>query len=129
MKRKHATVVLRDEDELLAWIREAQTWVLRHPVAAQAIYRALVAEGRRFAGTPDGRRWKAKLEASETMRRASAMWGESALNALVDSGDSIIPPSFLDAALGVAMTNGLDSLLAHFLPNRGNHATTRDPRA
>src|SRR5580704_13030669 len=40
------------DGELGAILRRAQLLLLKHPVAAQAAYAALIAEGRRFAATP-----------------------------------------------------------------------------
>src|SRR5580693_1180923 len=40
-------------------LRRAQLLLLKHPVAAQAAFAALIAEGRRFAATPEGAEWAA----------------------------------------------------------------------
>src|SRR5580692_407187 len=57
------------DTELSAILRRAQLVLLKHPVAAQAAYAALIAEGRRFAATPEGAEWAAALAGSEELRR------------------------------------------------------------
>jgi hypothetical protein len=71
--------------------------VLRHPIAAQAAFKALVAEGRRFGETADGRRWRAALADSELVRRGRAFWEASLLNLMEDHADAVVPSGIVDA--------------------------------
>ena len=74
--------------------------MLQHPVATQAIVSALVAEGRRFAETPEGRRWSARLARSELVRRGQILWEGSGLALFDDDAGAVLPSALLDCALG-----------------------------
>jgi len=84
---------------------------LRHPVAAQAVFTALVAEGRRFARTPEGQRWRAALASSEFVRRGRALWESSVLNLLEDDGDTVLPSAFGDAVVRAASRGEIHTLV------------------
>jgi hypothetical protein len=86
--------------------------VLKHPIAAQAIFSAFVAEGRRFARTPEGRRWRAALADSEFVRRGRALWEGSLLNWLEDNPETLIPTAVLDAIVQVISQGDASSALA-----------------
>jgi hypothetical protein len=103
------------EDALLTMLREGQLLLLRHPAAAQAALRALVAEGRAFAATPAGRRWKARLADSELVRRGRMLWQGSVLTMLEERSDTLLPSALLDAVLGAAASDDLGGLLARLL--------------
>jgi|ERR1700687_208418 len=85
------------EDPLAQIVREASKWLLKHPVAAQALFSALVAEGRRFAQTSEGQRWREALADSELVRRGRALWESSVLNFLEDAPDVTLPSAISDA--------------------------------
>jgi hypothetical protein len=96
------TLVLRRAPDALGTIlRELALLVRRHPVAMQAACRALVAEGRRFVETPEGRAWHARLAGSELVRRGRILWEASALDLLDDRGNARLPTAFVDALIGV----------------------------
>jgi hypothetical protein len=90
------------DDPLLRVLEQASLILLQHPVAAQAAFAALVAEGRRFAQTAEGRRWKAALARSELVRRGGALWEFSVLNTLEDGGASTLPSTIFDAIVQAA---------------------------
>lgn len=99
------------EDPLAHLLRAASAAVLKHPIAAQAIFAGLVAEGRRFAETEEGRRWKAALADSEFVRRARALWEGSVFNLLEDSADAVLPSAIFDALVQAASRPDLPALL------------------
>ena len=107
--------VASGDDELVRILREGQFLILRHPVAAQAALRALVAEGRRFAETAAGRRWKDRLARSELIRRGRMIWQGSVLNMLEENSDTPLPSAFLDALLAAAASEDLPALLSQLL--------------
>jgi hypothetical protein len=105
-------LVLRSADDpLVDVLRRASRLVLQHPIAAQAAFAALVAEGRRFAGTPDGSRWKAALAGSELVRGARVVWESSVLNVLEDDPDTLLPSVIVDAIVEAASRADLPGLL------------------
>ena len=100
------------DDDLAEMLHEAQLLLLRYPAAAQAAFKALVAEGRRFAETPQGRRWRSRLAGSELVRRGRILWEGSALDMLEESGNTVLPSSLLDAVLSALTGGNLDAILA-----------------
>jgi hypothetical protein len=104
--------VASSDEELVQILREGQFLILRHPVAAQAALQALVAEGRRFAETADGRRWKDRLARSELIRRGRMIWQGSVLNMLEEDSPAPLPSAFLDAVLAASASENLPALLS-----------------
>lgn len=94
-------VLRRAPDDLGTLLGEFSAMVRRHPVAMQAVCHALVAEGRRFVKTPEGRAWEARLAGSELIRRGRMLWEASELDLLDDRGDARLPTAFVDALVGV----------------------------
>jgi len=85
-----------DEGEVVAALRAIQETVLRHPVAAQAAFAALVAEGRRFAETPEGARWKERLARSVLLHEARLVWRMATLSSLEEDPPDVLPSAYLD---------------------------------
>jgi hypothetical protein len=106
------TVVLRaPDDELGDVLREAQLALLRFPRLAQALLRAFLEEGRRFAATPDGARWRERLSRSELVRRGQAVWDRSPLGMLDQQEGGTVPSMLVDALVG-AIVSGDPSAVA-----------------
>ena len=61
-------------EETARLLRSLQAALLMHPFAARAAIRVLVAEGRAFAETEEGRRWRERLDRSSAMRTARTLW-------------------------------------------------------
>ncbi|WP_437994900.1 hypothetical protein WMF26_26125 [Sorangium sp. So ce185] len=106
-------VVLHDpEDELAVVLRTAQQLLLRYPAAAQALFRAFAAEGRAFAQTPEGQRWREELSGSELIRRGRVVWEVGTLNLLEEDADTMLPSKLLDAIVHTAGVDALEPLLS-----------------
>lgn len=105
-------VVLREpDDELLRVLRSVQLLMLKHPVAAQGAFTALLEEGRRFAETPDGRRWKRRLERSDLLHRARLAWEVTTLWMLEQEPPHVLPSAYLDAVFMSASRKDLEPML------------------
>jgi len=105
-------LVLRPvDDPLVELLRHAFLLLLKHPVAAQAAFAALVAEGRRFGETAEGRRWKAALADSELVRRGHALWEGSLLKVLEEEAESPLPTAILEAVVQAASRRDITALL------------------
>ncbi|AUX28302.1 uncharacterized protein SOCE836_003720 [Sorangium cellulosum] len=85
--------------------------MLKHPVAAQAAFAALIAEGRRFAATPEGAEWAAALAGSDLVRRGRQVWDAVGMNMLEDDPDAILPSAYLEALLRAARSPDLEAAL------------------
>jgi hypothetical protein len=97
-----------DPAELL---RRLQLTILRHPVAAQAAFAALIAEGRRFARTTAGAAWQRSLTRSPLLRRARAPWDAATLWMLEDGTPNVLPSGFVDALCTVAQGVDLEAVV------------------
>ncbi len=88
--------VIDAPDPVGSALMELQLAILRHPVAAQAIFSSLVAEGRRYTESADGRALAAKVAKSDLAQRGRVVWDVLTMSALTD-GDDVIPSVVLDA--------------------------------
>ncbi len=100
------------DDRLEALLRRAQLALLQHPVAAQAIVRALVLEGRRFAQTEEGAALRGQLAGSELVQRGRAVWEGMTLNMFTPDDRTAVPSVLVDAVLGAATRDDLERVLA-----------------
>jgi len=99
------------DDELLASLRQVQHLLIRHPLAAQAAFRALVREGRRYGATPEGAARRAELAGSELVEKGRVVWEVVTLKTLEEDGDSVLPTQLLDALARAAHRDHLEPLL------------------
>jgi len=110
------TLTVGDDDEhVIALLRELQRAVLLHPEAARALFRALAREGRMFAQTADGARWKERIARSELVARASLVLQTATLFALEEEGGGTTPSALVDAVASTAAGPGRDALVERFL--------------
>ncbi len=106
------------EDDLLALLSRAQRLILKYPFAAQAIFSAFVAEGRRFAETPEGSALRDELARSELVERCRVVFQFVTHNVLEERPSPGLPSAILDAFVEAARTADLESLLRRFLGRR-----------
>lgn len=108
------------EDELSRLLYELRWLVLQHPVAAQAAYRALVAEGRAYAETEEGRRWRERFAGSELVRRGKSVWELGTLGMLDAESDRVLPSQLVEAFARAASRRDLEDALARRLEPDGD---------
>ncbi|HEX8821061.1 MAG TPA: hypothetical protein VF794_14125 [Archangium sp.] len=92
-------------------LRRLQGLLLQHPLAAQAAFSALVAEGRRFATTSEGAAWKSALAGSELVRNGRQLWDALALNLLEEDASTVVPSTYLEALFQAASSPELEALV------------------
>lgn len=102
---------LSDDDEVATLLRAAQGAMLRHPAAAQAMLRALAAEGRAFARTPEGAALRERVARSDLVRRGRVVWEVATLNALEEHGETLLPSKVLDAMAKATRARDLEPML------------------
>lgn len=95
--------------QVVAWARRV---LFKHPAAAQATYRALIAEGRLYAKTEEGAAWRARLDASETLRRMRPLWEVATVNLLEAEGSGAIPGQFIELLAQALSRADLEALTA-----------------
>jgi hypothetical protein len=94
----------------VAVVRAIQRALLTHPVACQAAFTALVAEGRRFGETAEGGEWRSRLMRSALLQRLRLVFDVSTLG-LIEEGNGRLPSSYLDALFMIAAGGDADGLL------------------
>jgi hypothetical protein len=99
------------ETQVLRALRALQRVLLAHPVAAQAAFSALAAEGRCFAETPEGSAWRARLEDSALLHHARLVWQIGSLSLLEEDPPEILPSAYLEGLLLAAASGDPDALL------------------
>jgi hypothetical protein len=113
-------LVFASEDEELARVlRAAQRAILAHPIAAQGLFSALVAEGRRFAETEEGARWRERLAASEWFDRARIVWETLSLTSLDENAHDVLPSNYIDALVKAATIERLEPFLSQLFQVTG----------
>lgn len=113
MAEHEPSLVFREpEDELHRQLRQLQYLILRYPVASQALFAALVAEGRQYAATDEGARWAAALTRSPAIERARVVWDVSTLRMLEDDPNTIVPSALLDGFIRAVGVEELEPFLS-----------------
>ncbi len=108
-------VVFREpDDEHVRVLRWVQRMVLRHPVAAQAGFRWLVAEGRAHAQTPEGAAMYARLADARLVDRLRLVWESASLGMLHDGTDEDVPEAVMEVLIAVAARGDLESFLSRW---------------
>lgn len=106
------TVMLRaPSDRSLDLLRHLQMAVLKHPVASQAIFSALVEEGKAYAQTPPGKQLYSKLSHSELVARARMTWESVSLWLLDPDYQGELPSELVDAFFSVSNHQDLEPML------------------
>jgi hypothetical protein len=86
-----------------------QRIVVKHPIAAQALYGALIREGRAYAETEEGRLLREELLRSETVTRIRSVWEIVTFGALKDAASGGIPSALLEALARSAVESCFES--------------------
>lgn len=127
---EHPRLVFGDDpDDLTALLGQLQSIVVRYPIAAQAAFRALVAEGRAFAETTEGRELARSLADSQLVRRGRIAWDVVTARAFDDDPEVIVPTVFLDALARTAAVDGLEPLLSRLFEQASADAGNGDAPA
>ncbi len=109
-------------DELSQLLAELRWLTLRHPVAARSAVRALVAEGRRFATTEEGRRWSERLRGSELVRRGQVLWEVGTWGSLESDDEHLLPTQVIDAFSRASARRDLERAIASRVEVDGDSA-------
>lgn len=101
--------------ELLVGVRRA---VLGNPTAARRLHDVLVAEGRRYAETPDGALLRDALASSEAVENLRRVWETVSLNVLDGpAAPGCAPNAWADLLADIVVGHGLDdSILSRLRP-------------
>jgi hypothetical protein len=106
------TIELHDFDESTLRILQAlQSMLLRHPIAFQAAFNALIAEGRMFGETPEGRELKTKLENSSLVQQLRYVFDLTTFSLLERDASSMLPSAYIDTLFMLGGNERSDHLL------------------
>lgn len=92
-------------------VRQLQRVLLTHPVACQAAFTALVAEGRRFGETAEGQALRERLAQSALLRQIRLVFDLATLGLLEEHPGATLPSGYLDALFMIAAGGDADALL------------------
>jgi hypothetical protein len=113
------TIELHDfETQAVRVLRTLQLALLKHPVAAQAAFSALVAEGRKFAATAEGSAIRDKLERSELVHRAHLVFDFGTLSLLEDNPPEVLPSAYIDVLFMLGGSERADDVLEQLFKAR-----------
>ena len=91
-----------DDEPLLALLRDVQRALLIHPIAGQALYSGLIAEGRRFAETEEGAAWLDALRRSPALARVGPVWEVLSAGMLEPDAGAAMPSAWVDALVALS---------------------------
>jgi hypothetical protein len=101
------------EPELLVLLGQVRTAIATERPRVATLISALAADGRAFATTPEGRRWRELLERSDFLPRARLLWDALGLGGLADTApDGPLPSELVRVLADVAASPRLETLLA-----------------
>lgn len=104
-----------------AAIRQLARAIVKHPLAAQAAYSALVREGRAFAATDEGRRIRARLARSELASRLATAWQLVTFGMLeAEAGPGAIPSVLVEALVQAVFRSRFEARLSDALLGRSD---------
>lgn len=104
-------------EDLVTALRRTQLAIGTHARTLRPIVAALAAEGRRFAATSEGERWRAAIAASPLARRGRGVWEALSMQAFDGPLDAAFS-GHLEAFLRALRCPELEALLAQlFLPD------------
>lgn len=88
--------------------------ILEHPAAAQALFAALVAEGRWFAQTEDGQAWARKLERSKLLAGSRRIWDALSLGMIAEDPDTTLPSAYVELLAQAARREDVEDRLRRY---------------
>jgi hypothetical protein len=114
-----------NDDGLARLLLEMQRLIARYPYVARSIAAAFVAEGQRFAQTPEGQVWHDILSQSDLIRRGQLIWEAYALDNLLETEPERLPNVWMDTFAAAAAHTDLESILSMLLVQEVGNGTIR----
>lgn len=105
-------VVFEPDEPVQALLSELRRAIAQHPVATQAAFSALVAEGREFAKTSEGAAWRERLARSEWVERLQVVWDIVSMTSFVEKPTDSLPSAFVDGMARAASHTALERVLS-----------------
>ncbi len=106
------TIALHDIDATtLRILQSVQRLLLQHPIAFQAAYSALIAEGRQFEKTSEGQALKARLERSPLVQQLRYVFDLTTFSLLEREEPETLPSAYIDTLFMLASSHRSDDIL------------------
>jgi hypothetical protein len=113
------TIELHSFDEsTLRTLQSLQRALLKHPVAFQAAFSGLIAEGKLFEKTPEGQKLKTRLAGSAFVQQLRYVFELTTLSMLEREPPDILPSAYLDTLFMLAGSDRSDDLLDRLFRER-----------
>jgi hypothetical protein len=113
------TIELISFDEpTLRTLQSLQRALLKHPVAFQAAFSGLIAEGRAFEKTPEGQKLKTRLEGSSFVEQLRYVFELTTVSLLEREPPEILPSAYLDTLFMLAGSDRSDDVLDRLFRER-----------
>jgi hypothetical protein len=121
-KASEPTQANSQEEVLLGLLRRLQVLLLKHPIVVQTAFSALIAEGRRFAATPEGAAWKSVLASSPLIQQGRRLWDALSLNIPEEDPATVLPSAYIEALFRATSSSQLEEVLRQLqgLPGQGD---------
>lgn len=119
-------LTLRESDLLARLLRQGQQLLLRHPQGAATLVRALVAEGRRFAKTEEGRAWQEQLAGSDLIKKGHLIWQAYGLDTLAPEASGALPSKWLEMLIAAIGEAEVEEVLASLMVQEKDNGTSID---
>jgi len=119
-------LVLREPDVIEPLLELVQSLIGRNPATARTVVTTLVAEGRRFAASGEGQRWRSALPSSELFLRGRLLWYVGGFDQLISEPDesSSVPTDFLAMVAEALTRTDLEALLSRRVREGDNNEIT-----
>jgi hypothetical protein len=95
-------LTLEDPQDVPQLLLQLQGAVMKHPLAAQALFSALIAEGRAFERTAEGQVLRERLKGSDLLHRARLALDLPGLSLLTRAPEGALPSGYVDALFMMA---------------------------
>jgi hypothetical protein len=107
------------DPESVALLSKLRRALFKYPMATQAAFSALAAEGRAFAETPEGARLRNRLGHAKATGRGRMLWEALSLGSFTERDEGPLPSAMVDALSSTLRRRHLEPLLAKLFANRG----------
>lgn len=104
--------------ELMRTLALLQRAIFKYPMAVQAAFETLVAEGRSFAETDEGKRWRERLLSAKQTGRLRMVWEVLSLGAFTERSEGLLPSVFVDSLVRILTREHLEPLLSRVFERR-----------
>lgn len=106
------------DGEAFEAVRTFHEVLLRYPLAAQAAFSALVAEGKAYADTPEGHDLLRRISRSKKAARLRIIWEVLTMSGMTEKPEGALPGVFLDKLARTLTVEGIEPLIARLFERR-----------